>query len=519
MLLELDKIKIEGNSIFIRTIPQTGIIALTSFVDNTTGIVTSKSFRYSLNGIQFTDWQPLTINNITSIVTTEADIVVFELKYDKSASSNVSVDVAIDSDVNPVLEGYYFKNSIFSTFFGTDDINVLNWLINVLEKLFQKGLLPNYLDRYDDNNDATDFLNFWKAICKFFSYYVIYARQYQTFYTNIHLLREFLAERGIVYSLDNTLSQLNILMKQYYYQIAKRGTIKVIETGGTVKGELLRLIQHQDNDEFIFNQTLEEQATWNLDNYSPLYRGITSNTNANKWFEKDIISDISKYNVTGNVTIVNNTLKITGIGGVQGKKINIDPSLDYEFFFLIKKTAGADLTIGFDAYDADGNIINLKAVNTGFDKNNFFANGTLQRSDKYMVVSGILYRSSQKLIITDNFNLKMSSDVVSVAPKITLSNTNAVATIQDIRFLPASTLYNRCFLQVRNWIDIFLVNNTNTELAEMYRVIKKYLLPYNSEFELIELVRKGNGGGFSWMWLETEDGVPLMEETSNILAP
>jgi hypothetical protein len=120
----------------------------------------------------------------------------------------VSVDVQIDSTVNPVLEGYYFKNSIFSTFFGTDDINVLNWLINVLEKLFQKGLLPNYLDRYDDNNDATDFLNFWKAICKFFSYYVIYARQYQTFYTNIHLIREFLAERGIVYSLDNTLSQL-----------------------------------------------------------------------------------------------------------------------------------------------------------------------------------------------------------------------------------------------------------------------------------------------------------------------
>jgi hypothetical protein len=45
--LELDKIKIEGNSIFIRTIPQTGIIALTSFVDNTTGTVSNKSFRYS----------------------------------------------------------------------------------------------------------------------------------------------------------------------------------------------------------------------------------------------------------------------------------------------------------------------------------------------------------------------------------------------------------------------------------------------------------------------------------------
>jgi hypothetical protein len=109
-------------------------------------------------------------------------------------------------------------------------------------------------------------------------------------------------------------------MNQYYYQIAKRGTIKIIETGGAVNGELLRLIQIPNNDEFIFNQTLDEQATWNLDNYSPLYRGITSNTNANKWFEKDIISDITKYSITGNVTIENNTLKITGIGGIQGKK-------------------------------------------------------------------------------------------------------------------------------------------------------------------------------------------------------
>jgi hypothetical protein len=112
----------------------------------------------------------------------------------------------------------------------------------------------------------------------------------------------------------------------------------------------------------------------------------------------------------------------------------------------------------------------LKAVGTGSDLNNYFTDGTLQRSDRYMVLSFKLYSSSQKLIIGDNLNLKMTDDVVSVAPKITLSNANAIATIQDIRFQPAATPYNRCFLQVRNWIDIFLVNNSSTEMDEMYRV-------------------------------------------------
>ena len=155
MPITLNKIKQEGNVIYIKSNPQTGIIALTSFVDNSsepTGSFT-KEFRYSLNGIIYTDWIELNVQNIQNIVVTQKDTLVIELKYNRNPENNqyLSVSTAtIETTDNPITNSYYFKNSLFSDLFNSEDLEVLNWVINVLDKLFKKGLLPNYLERYND---------------------------------------------------------------------------------------------------------------------------------------------------------------------------------------------------------------------------------------------------------------------------------------------------------------------------------------------------------------------------------
>ena len=232
MPLQTSPIVIEGNNVYINTLPQTGIIALTSFADSTnetSDVQFTKTFCYSFDGINFSDWLDLTLQNIVTIPVTEGNILVIQINYQQPyPQSGLTLNsIDIETETINLTNGYYFKNSIFSEFFNSTDVSVLNWVINVLEKLFQPGLLPAYMDRTNDAGSTDDFLNYWRSVCTFFSYYVMYARQYQKFNEVDVLMREYLGERGLIFSPAETIKQLNQLMHTFYYQIAQRGTLNV----------------------------------------------------------------------------------------------------------------------------------------------------------------------------------------------------------------------------------------------------------------------------------------------------
>ena len=291
-------------------------------------------------------------------------------------------------------------------------------------------------------------------------------------------------------------------------------------------GEFMRLIQYNRGDEFIMNLCMEHQAGWNLDNCSPLYTGLTSNANANKFWERNGIIDISQYGITGNVTVANdstinqNVLQIAGIGGLQGKQIKVSPGLDYEFFFMIQKTPGADLTVGFDAFDINGNAVNLVEVADGSTVlNHYITLSDLQRNDQYLAFSFMLYNSAQPVIMYDTLSLKMPSNVAFVAPKILLNSDTAQANIYDLRFVPASTPYSKSFLQIKNWIDLFYVNNYFYSEETIWQILKKYLLPYNAEFGLTEINTFGNNATSNFQYIETEDSNPINSEGNVVFTP
>jgi hypothetical protein len=548
MSITANKVIAEGNSIYIRSLPQTGIIALTSFVDNSSasnGASFTKTFRYSLNGITFTDWQPLTINNITAIPVTQSDIIIIELQYQKNpvGTNDATVTNATIGTSNTTIDDqFYFTNSVFYQFFGSNDIEVLNWTINVLEKLFKEGLIPSYIDRYDDNNSPDDFLDFWRSVCKFFAYYVSYARAYQTFYNDINLIREYLEERGIKTSSEDNLPQLYYLMQHFYNEIFHRGTIHIIDKpdGGDIQvfGELLRLIYYKDaTDEFIFNINKTELFGWNLNNGSPLYRGLTNHDNANKWYEKNAEpSDITKYPTTGTVTLVtDNTIgkKVLHInnGGIHGNfstgKIKVSPMMDYELFFMMRKDDGNNLSVGFEAYDKDGNVINLQSRKDGTALNDFFVNVNFQRSDKYFGVSMILYNKSKPIFVGENLNLRMVDNIAYVVPKILING--ATADVYYMRFCPLLTPYSKGFLQVNNFIDCWLKNNNHEfTFEDIRKYIVKYLIPYNSKIALINV--DGGAGDYSQdiedeiqnniiNALVTEGGDVILTEDSDYIVP
>lgn len=504
-------IRIEGNSIFIKSDPVIGILTLTSFADDASGesgpITFTKYFRYTLNGVEYTDFIPLTTPAITSIPVQSTDTLVIEVQYVKNQPTGTDVlevsEFAIDTTnaPDPVLP--YFDNTVFKQFFGSNDVEVLKWYVAVLDKLYQRGLIPNYIDRLNDFDSSEDFIDFWASIAKFFAYLVTYARKFQKFYQSEVLLAEFLEERGLNVSPEDTLNQMNYMMSNFYKEIFHRGTMHIVdkvENGDIIDGELLRLIFYKrEEDEVLFNPYKKEHFGWNLGNSSPLNKSMYLNDNVNKSYETTFdIFNLAKYPIVGTTAIQVDGPKSTmfvnngGIGAAGGyKPIKVDPRLDYEFSFMIKKAQGEDLTVGVTAYDKDGNVIDLKSYKDGSISNTFLSNVSLSRDDKYVLVRLFIYNKNRTTYINDSTEIHQGNDLifnedtVYIIPTIHVSGT---ANIWGIRILPMQTSYSRGFLQVNNFISAWLRNrNQNYTLNEIKDYIRKYLIPYNAHIEVSDV--------------------------------
>jgi hypothetical protein len=478
--------------------PAIGLLALTSFVSTETGVSETayfdKSFRYSLNGVTYSDWTPLTTEAILGIPVTTKSTLVIELQYDKSEPrTGESVlgltSVEIEATKQSGVAQNYFDKTVFKEFFDSDNVEVLNWYVNVLEKLYERGIVPNYIDRLNDYEQPDDFLDFWKSVAKFFSFFVIYARQFQKFYESEVLLSEFLEERGLKTSPNNTLEELTSLMKNYYYQMSRRGTISVVDRlleGAEMDGELTRLIRCDSNDEFLFSLHRPEHIGWNIGNSSPMYRGLSLNQGLNKFAAA--IEDYPIGNV-GNYAIVidegHEALNFVGTFGDSGYKLKVSKNVDYEFSFMIKLPALSTMTVRALAYDKDLNITSLKSRADGTDLDVFVQDVSLSRSDKYLLVRAIFYNSSRTVDATDGQNLLMVDDTVWIAPFVDVTNG---ALIYNVKFLPLMTPHSSGFVQVNNWISCWMKNNNyGMGMGSVREFISRYLIPYNSHIKIIDL--------------------------------
>lgn len=247
-------------------------------------------------------------------------------------------------------------------------------------------------------NDA-DFIALWKSTSQFFAYYVILARKYSQFYNNPALLLEYLKQRGLYISDNETFENLTFMMRNYYDRIRQRGTIKVVkkktifdhddsqsfsesdsnsEALEELNGELLQSIGFNNAcDDFIMNFRKVEDCGWNMRNSSPLYRGTAKFENANKiWARLLTATDYLDYPLFGNVTSIRSEIDESdstsdsasehigdydyvfdfgssgsGFGLDQASfpyslayilkyGINVNPNINYEFNFRIKAKSG-----------------------------------------------------------------------------------------------------------------------------------------------------------------------------------
>lgn len=558
-----------GDVILIVTdVPIVGLIALTSFTDSTVGETPirlfKREFRYSTDGINFSEWIELTVTNLQGIEVRAIDTFFIHYRY-----TRIGVDTTGELQFdNNTLNGSFierdcgpaFTNSIFAQLLNCCcDLEVLSWCINVTEKLYRKGIIPDYIIRgAEDNEDNLadrDYIDFWRAISCFFALLVIYGRKFEQFQNNTQLLRTYLEQRNLFFCSDAEIVDLRYLMNYYYDEIRQRGTIQIVRQKGfeyedldnsfsdsssdsmsfvdkPIDGELLRLIcYNRDCDEFLFNLVAVEKLGWNMRNASPMYRGMSNQVNVNKAYEDtEDVKDLGKYPLVGreNINIHRDStngyiMKIRGKNGDAGidhintpptsNTIVIDPGLNYEITFFVKQVElGGNIIFEVKGFDRNGNARDLQNMTTKIVDNSFFSVTALNRQDKYYFVRGIIYakdlgddldfdastslsdseatfRPSLNIGFGDTLQFKYS-DTCKIIPVLILRNTGNAGMIyvKDFKIKPLWTPWSTGFVNTNNFIEIWAKkNNFTLSNIKLEAIIREFLIPYNSTFQMIYL--------------------------------
>lgn len=443
-----------GDVIYIQTeTPLIGLVALSSFIDDvvneTVSRLFSKSFRYSVDGINWSAFAPLTNTNISNVQVQVNDTFYAEYKYERIGSDITGElefnSVTLNGIFSTPANGPAYAASIFPSFFNFNNTCSIAWSVNVLEKLYNKGIIPNFIERNlsGDNTTDRDYIDFWRAITHYFALYVCLARQFQFYYQNRDLLLEYINQRGLIVCQDIDYIDLMYLMENFYDEIRQRGTRQIFEPKASdtsiqgskqVDGEYLRMICYDNRDEFIRNLNRNEHIGWNIGNSSPMFKGLTGKLGVNKYYydyEADIVdlqaqlsltntsypyismhsdSNSESNSVSASHSVTNDLdaiiikrpptlIHTLGIGGGDGR-IVINPNIDYEITFFIKCSSVPDVKFTFEvnAYDKNDNLISLVRNDTNTPSNIFLEKVLLNKADTYYFVRGILFNKN-------NYNL------------------------------------------------------------------------------------------------------------------
>jgi hypothetical protein len=535
----------DGDIISIQTdVPIVGIVALTSFSDATTGETGTtyfqKTFRYSINGgLTFTDWIELTTLNIQNIVIEKINYFVIEYRYKRiGVGSDIgftSVDIA--GTLLP-LDFPIFGGSMFSPFFTSNNVSVLGWALNVLEKLYKNGIIPNYITRNTGSKDDSDYIAFWFSITHFFAVLVYYARGFENIAANTSLMREYVKGRGVYMRNNPDIEELLYVYANYINEIKLRGTKEIYRRGlgsfdisadttyygggigvdllnADVDGELVRLLNTDLTDECLVAPTSRFELGWCIGQSSPLYTGADNIENLIKAYEYDSeVVDISRYPLIEEsyLSVPNQKIQIAnvpdglscGIGSSVfdlAKAVVIDPSLSYEISFKVLKQTSliADLSFGVALYDMNGTAVSATQITDGTVNNRFFTKLALKKLNTEYWVRGVLNASDSLLVTGDTLNigfgqnLRSRYNTVFLIPLIIVENSTGVPTgdivsIWDIKIRPASLWFSRGLLSSRNFILGYLRNRSaDYSDAQVKKIIDEQLIPYNS-FSLLKFL-------------------------------
>lgn len=448
-MLNFERIEVPGVGSGFRlvsqTIPLAGMVVVLRAVRKEKYIL----FRYSVDGSKtFSEWEQLADSTIQKLgLRANVTGVILECVVREVPVAQATVRLLKSPRVDDTC--IIYDRSIFNKFFDSDDEGVIGWAFNVLEKIYEPGILPLYISR----TNAEDFNSFFLATAQLFAYIVMYARKYRDFELdgsyerggNI-MLQAFIEGWGLIYDNIDTTAERQYLFQQWMEQFQKRGTVhisdeQVINSDGSVsvlEGELRRLVGYLKPNEFLFAVLAPENVGWCLGYSSPTWYGTETVNNVSKGWDYGVGYTVSgapqgvgyliDYPVVGNLLREKdgelNVFRPAGSGrsGIStevntSKSFEVYRGLNYEVSVWVKALDGnkpQNIDFGVLCYDGSGlngtpgNLVKSIRLTDGSSTDSFFDGdgGTVNSPCKipgvYYRLTGVVYGILEGIVNLEN---------------------------------------------------------------------------------------------------------------------
>jgi hypothetical protein len=471
-----------------------GNVNLTGFTDTIIGETPTryfqKTFKYSTDGVNYSNWLPLTNANIILVSGDVPGLIFFEYKYQRVGTDGTGLlefqnIQLLGNIIIQVVNNTISLESIFEDLVNSDALTAQT-ANNLIKKIYKSGIIPKFIER-GEGVDDTDYVSVWSAICFFLAYLSSFMHEFDTILYKRKYLSEHLKQRNIAICEEQTpFMDMQYIAKNFFDEIRKRGTQLIYKEKGSIlldgstypiRGEWLRLICKNHFDEFLVDVVEKHKHGWCVGQSSPMYNGTYFSKQINKTEENtEDFEDLDKYDLINpdNVFITNEGTKfvagIIGGSGIQGfgydlsnpptmllpeQLIVVDKEIDYEITFLVKRnvgTAGA-LYFGVTGYNRNCVLkpLSFNRIDNGLIENTFLVDSTqaiTKLENEWYFVRGIIYAANSQNItgqpgqlnVNQGINLRFSSteDVEKVKISLyTKSNSiNDVYKIHDFKMRP-----------------------------------------------------------------------------------
>lgn len=543
-------VSLEGESlVFSNKLFTTDILTINGYTDDVVGATGSeyfnKFFRYTTDGVVWSEWRVLNESNLQAIVINRKYDFTIEYKYTKTGAGSTVLTwnwTSLNITLNNTPCGVVYKDSFFNTLLDScNSSNVLNWSVNVLNKLYHPGIVPKALERGSEENineEDRDYIDLWRSITHFFSMIVNYGRELENLPNNQELLRQYLEGKGIYVRPNETLEDLQFIMKNRLKQVRERGSLLIIEPKKyndqnqleRVDGELLRILSYDSTvDELMFAVSNNKTCGWNINLHSPLYKGVQNQPGLVKYlasapdyepgqtceqqlydcFLVNTAEPIEEtlpiiagsevgYEVDGGFTAIvieKTTGQKSGIGftgAPQSKHVkSVDSSLPYEISFLAKVTdVSIKIGVSLFGFDQSGNVANPTSFNTQQSNNVALDKVQLPKANEFYLVRIIVYPfttsyDSQiaKSSLNEGFNLKFDSKTTGIVPEIVIDDTDSDSSgelsLANLEVKLSRTEYGKGFVAGGQLCEMWVKNNSPQHSDEdVTQIVSKTLIPY-----------------------------------------
>ena len=538
-----------GDVLIVRIEPKiTGKIRFTGYTETIENETEERSlkreFRISQDGVFWTDWATLNIDNLSSEEYFTDSYIQIEIRYTRTGTDE-SGDIVFKSiDFNGTRKSIQFdaptlQSSIFGNIIGTSILAKLER--NIFKKLYYRGILPDYIERAENSSydEDKDFVDLFYSIARFFSILISFFRRWENFRNDEDLLREQVRGYGIYFNEnDITLSELKYIAQNILSQAQQRGTEMIFKRKGVapIDGEFIRLTRNRICDELLYEYIPIYKIGWCLGNSSPIYKGTAMAYNLNKTNEntkdfQSLSNFVLSKSGTGSYSLQNTDnkrvirLSATSYGtghsaiGRIDSNINVvdniysaDSQLDYEITFAFKINSGTNLSKLTLNFGVEGFDINKEKLNDAFStvdgfqvSENFFDQSMdIWKIGQWYYARGIIHAYSSENVIGSKTNLGIGQDLVFnnsfvkyIIPKIefyTKTAQNASIDIYDYKIRPlirgknilplkngSIDSHGLGFIQGSKILYTYVRNNNNGQSEdEIIDIIERYLYPFNT---------------------------------------